>query len=132
MKIVLTSLLVDDQKKALKFYTEVLGFVKKREIPIGESTWLTVVSAEGPEGIELVLEPVGFLSGKTYQSSLFEAGTPAVAFASDDIHAEYERLRDLGVTFRGEPVSAGPVTSVLFEDTCGNLVNLYQATGSPI
>ena len=132
MRIVLTSVLVDDQDKALRFYTEVLGFVKKRDIPIGESRWLTVVSPGGPEGIEMVLEPVGFLAARNYQDSLFAADTPAIAFASDDIQAEYTRLKELGVSFRGEPESRGPVTSVLFEDTCGNLINLFQAGGSVI
>jgi catechol 2,3-dioxygenase-like lactoylglutathione lyase family enzyme len=132
MKIVLTSLLVDDQEKALKFYTEVLGFVKKRDIPIGESRWLTVVSPEGPEGIEMVLEPTSFPPSASYQFSLLSGGTPAMAFASDDIQAEYSRLKGLGVAFRGEPESRGPIVSVLFEDTCGNLINLFQAGSSPI
>ena len=132
MRIVLASLLVDDQEKALKFYTEVLGFVKKRDIPMGESRWLTVVSPQGPEGVEMVLEPTGFAPAATYQLSLFLGGTPAIAFASDDIQAEYSRLKELGVTFRGEPQRNGPVLSVLFEDTCGNLVNLFQAGSSPV
>jgi len=132
MRIQLAAVLVDDQDKALKFYTEVLGFVKKREIPIGGSTWVTVVSPDGPEDIELALEPMGFLPAKVYQKSLFEAGSPAIAFASDDIQAECERLKELGVTFRGELESAEPVTSVLFEDTCGNFISLYRATDAPV
>ena len=127
MKIKLTSVMVDEQDKALKFYTEVLGFVKKTEIPIGEFKWLTVVSPEAPEGVELVLEPTGFPFAKTYQKALFEAGIPLTAFAVDDIHKEFERMKKLGVKFRGEPAKAGPVTTVLFEDTCGNLIQLFQA-----
>jgi len=131
MRIQLASVMVDDQDKALEFYTEVLGFVKNTEIPMGEFKWLTVVSPEGPEHIELVLEPMGFPPAKTYQEALFKAGIPATAFASDDIQAEYGRLKERGVTFRGEPTSAGPITTVLFEDTCGNLINLFQPTASP-
>ena len=132
MRIQLAALLVDDQDKAMKFYTEILGFVKKREITIGESTWVTVVSPDGPETIELALEPTGFLPAEVYQKSLFEAGTPAIAFASDDIQAEYERLKELGVTFRSELSSDELVTSVLFEDTCGNVINLYRASDAPV
>lgn len=106
--------------------------MKKREIPIGGFTWVTVVSPDGLEGIELALEPMGFLPAKVYQKSLFQAGTPAVAFASTDIQVEYARLKELGVVFRGEPTDVGPGTSVLFEDTCGNLVNLYRATEPPV
>ncbi len=119
--------MVDAQDKALKFYTEVLGFVKKTEIPVGEYKWLTVVSPEGSGDVELVLEPMGFAPARAYQKALFDAGIPLTAFASHDIHAEYKRLKELGVVFRGEPQQAGPVTMVLFEDTCGNLINLYQA-----
>jgi catechol 2,3-dioxygenase-like lactoylglutathione lyase family enzyme len=119
--------MVDDQDKALKFYTEVLGFVKKTEIPIGEYRWLTVVSPAGSEDVELVLEPIGFAPARQYQNALFEAGIPLTAFATDDINAEYRRLKELGVAFRGEPQQMGTVTAVLFEDTCGNLINLYQA-----
>ena len=126
MKIKLSSVLVDDQDKALKFYTDVLGFVKKSEIPMGEFKWLTVVSPSGPEDIELALEPTGFAPAKTYQEALLEAGIPATAFAVDDIQKEYERMQRLGVEFRGRPEKAGPETAVLFEDTCGNLIQLYQ------
>ena len=132
MRIQLATVMVDDQQKALKFYTEILGFVEKREIPMGESTWVTVVSPEGPQSLELILQPVGFLPAKLYQKSLFDAGSSAIAFASDDIEAECRRLKELGVTFRDEPVSAQAMTSVLFEDTCGNLVTLYRATDAPI
>lgn len=126
MKIKLSSVMVDDQDRALKFYTEVLGFVKKTEIPMGEFKWLTVVSPEGNEDIELVLEPMGFPPAKTYQKALFEAGIPITALATDDIQAEYKRLIELGVLFRGKPKRVGPIISDLFEDTCGNLINLYQ------
>ena len=123
LKIKLSSVLVDDQERALKFYTEVLGFVKKTEIPMGEFKWLTVVSPEEPENIELVLEPLGFPPAKTYQKALFEAGIPLTAFAVDDIQEEYERMSKLGVEFRGEPTKTGLVTTILFEDTCGTSFN---------
>ena len=93
---------------------------------MGEFKWLTVVSPEGPEDIELVLEPMGFPPAKTYQKALFEAGIPLTALATDDIQTEYNRMKELGVSFRGEPKKMGPITAVLFEDTCGNLINLYQ------
>ncbi len=126
MKIKLCSVMVIDQDKALKFYTDILGFVKKTEIPVGEYRWLTVISPEGGEDVELVLEPMGFDPARAYQKALFDAGIPLTAFASHDIHTEYKRLKELGVVFRGEPQQTGPVTTVLFEDTCGNLINLYQ------
>ena len=126
MQIKLTSVMVDDQEKALRFYTAILGFVKKTDIPMGHFRWLTVSSPEGVEGVELVLEPMGFPPAQTYQEALFAAGIPATAFISKDVHAEYKRLKDLGVKFRSEPKSMGPITAVLFEDTCGNLINLVQ------
>ena len=126
MQIKLTSVMVDDQEKALRFYTTILGFVKKADIPMGPFRWLTVSSPEGVEGVELVLEPMGFPPAQTYQQALFAAGIPATAFISKDVHAEYERLKDLSVKFRSEPKSIGPITAVLFEDTCGNLINLVQ------
>jgi predicted enzyme related to lactoylglutathione lyase len=126
MRINLSSVLVDDQVKALKFYTEVLGFVKKTDIPMGEYRWLTVGSPEGPEGIELVLEPMGFPPARTYQRALFEASIPLTAFLTGDIRSEYERLKERGVIFRGEPQTMGPMIAALFEDTCGNLINLVQ------
>lgn len=126
MKIKLNSVMVDDQDKALKFYTEVLGFVKKTGIQMGEAKWLTVVSPEGPDDIELVLEPNGNPAAQTYQKALFEAGIPLTAFAVDDIQKEYERMKKLGVVFRMEPTKTGPVTVAVFEDTCGNLIQLYQ------
>jgi catechol 2,3-dioxygenase-like lactoylglutathione lyase family enzyme len=126
MQITLVSIMVEDQDRALRFYTTILGFEKKNDIPMGEFRWLTVSSPEGVAGVELVLEPMGFPPARVYQKALFEAGIPATAFISNDIAAEYKRLKELGVTFRGEPVRMGPVTVVLFEDTCGNLINLVQ------
>jgi predicted enzyme related to lactoylglutathione lyase len=126
MQIKLASITVDDQEKALRFYTSTLGFVKKTDIPMGPFRWLTVSSPEGVEGVELVLEPMGFPPAQTYQQALFSAGIPATAFISKDIQAEYRRLKSLGVKFRSEPQSMGPITTVLFEDTCGNLINLVQ------
>lgn len=126
MQIKLASVLVDNQDNALRFYTNILGFVKKEDIPMGEFRWLTVSSLEGAVGVQLVLEPMGFLPAKTYQKALYDAGIPATAFITTDIHAEYRRFKELGVNFRGEPVSMGAITTVLFEDTCGNLINLVQ------
>src|SRR5262245_1860476 len=126
MKIKINSVMVDDQEKAQKFYTEVLGFVLSKEIPMGEYKWLTVVSPEGPDDIELLLEPMGFPPARTYQKALFEAGIPATMFAVDDIQKEYERMKKLDVAFRSEPTKMGPTTVAMFEDTCGNLIQLYQ------
>lgn len=126
MRIGMSSVLVDDQAKALAFYTEKLGFLKKKDFPNGEYRWLTVISPEGDDHIELLLEPMAFPPAQTYQRALFEAGIPATAFISKDIRAEYELLRSRGVRFRGEPLKAGGVTSVVFEDTCGNLIGLVQ------
>lgn len=126
MRINLSSVIVDDQEKALKFYTEVLGFAKKADMPLGEYRWITVTSPEGPEGIELVLEPMGFPPAKEYQRALYDAGIPLTAFLSDDLQSEYQRLRGKGVVFRSEPQNYGAFLSVLFEDTCGNLINLVQ------
>jgi len=126
MQITFASIMVDDQDKALEFYTSKLGFVKKHDVPIGAYRWITVSSPEGVEGVELVLEPMGFAPAKTYQKQLFDAGIPATAFISTDIKAEFARLRERGVVFRGEPASMGKITTVLFEDTCGNLINLVQ------
>ena len=126
MQITLTSVMVEDQAQALRFYTTVLGFEKKNDIPMGEFRWLTVSSPEGAAGVELVLEPMGFPPARVYQKALFEASIPATAFISKDIAIEYQRLKALGVRFRGEPVNMGPITAVLFEDGCGNLINLVQ------
>lgn len=127
MKIVLTSIMVDDQDEALRFYTEVLGFVKQTEVPMGEYRWLTVVSPEGAHGVELLLEPTAFPPAKVYQQALFDAGIAHASFAVDDVRAEYERLKALGVAFRMEPTVMGPVTIALFEDGCGNLIQMAQA-----
>ncbi|WP_394780390.1 VOC family protein [Undibacterium sp.] len=126
MQIKLSSITVTDQEAALQFYTEVLGFKKVQDIPMGPFRWLTVSSPDGIDGVELVLEPLGFPPALVYQKALFDAGIPATAFISNDIHTEYLRLKESGVVFRGEPANMGPVTVVLFEDTCGNLINLVQ------
>jgi catechol 2,3-dioxygenase-like lactoylglutathione lyase family enzyme len=128
VQIRLASVMVDDQNKALRFYTTILGFVKNKDIPMGPFRWLTVSSPEGAEGVELVLEPMGFEPAQTYQKALFAAGIPATAFLTNDIASEHRRLQKLGVRFRGEPTSMGPIIAVLFEDTCGNLINLVQPT----
>jgi catechol 2,3-dioxygenase-like lactoylglutathione lyase family enzyme len=120
------SILVADQAKALAFYTDVLGFRKQSDIPMGEYRWLTVVSPDGVDGAEVVLEPLGFPPAKVWQKALFDAGIPATAFISKDVAAEHERLAARGVRFRGEPKQMGPIKAVLFEDSCGNLINLVQ------
>ena len=126
MKITLCSVLVDDQARALKFYTDVLGFVKKTDLPAGEFRFLTVVSPEGSSEIELLLEPNGHPAAKTFQKAMFDDGIPATSFASDDIQKEYEKLTERGVVFRTKPTKSGPVTVAVFEDTCGNLIQLHQ------
>jgi catechol 2,3-dioxygenase-like lactoylglutathione lyase family enzyme len=124
MKINLTSVLVDEQEKALKFYTQVLVFVKKNDIPLGDARWLTVVSPEDPEGTELVLEPDGHPAAQPFKSALVTDGIPFTSFAVDDTKAEFKRLRALGVRFTQEPLEAGPVTTAVFDDTCGNLIQI--------
>lgn len=126
MKMKLISVLVDDQHKDLTFYTGVLGFVKKTEIPMGEHKWLTVVSAEEQDGPELVLEPMGFAPARVYQKALFEAGIPLITFNVSDIKKEFERLKKAGVKFGMEPTQMGPTTIAVFDDTCGNNVQIYQ------
>jgi glyoxylase I family protein len=126
MKIRLNSVLVDDQDKALAFYTGVLGFVKKHDIPLGEFRWLTVVSPEGPDDVELVLEPNVNPAAKTYQKAIFDQGIPLTAFDVNDVPKEYERLKERGVVFRTNPTKAGPTTIAVFEDTCGNLIQIYE------
>jgi catechol 2,3-dioxygenase-like lactoylglutathione lyase family enzyme len=126
MKIKVTSLLVNDQEKALKFYTEVLGFIKKTDIPLGEHKWLTVVSGEEPDGVELLLEPMAFEPARIFQKALFEAGIPYTAFNVDDIQNEYERLSGLGVVFSMKPTKMGPATLAVFDDTCGNNIQIVQ------
>ncbi|MEZ5652782.1 MAG: VOC family protein [Burkholderiaceae bacterium] len=129
MQITLASIFVEDQERALAFYTSILGFQKKHDIPMGQFRWLTVTSPEGAAGVELVLEPMAFPPARTFQKALFDAGIPATAFTTSDIAAEFEKLNAAGVKFRGEPANMGPVTVVLFEDTCGNLINLVQPAG---
>ncbi|MGV9383009.1 VOC family protein [Nonomuraea sp. NPDC003707] len=124
MKIYITSVFVDDQQKALAFYTDVLGFIKKHDIPLGGAQWLTVVSPEDPEGTELLLEPDGHPAVGPYKKALVADGIPAASFQVTDVQAEYERLRGLGVTFTQEPLAAGPVTMAVFDDTCGNLIQI--------
>jgi catechol 2,3-dioxygenase-like lactoylglutathione lyase family enzyme len=126
MKITLASVFVEDQAHALKFYTEVLGFVRKTDLPAGEFRWLTVISPEGPEGIELLLEPNANPAAATYQKAIFEQGIPATSFQVDDIQAEYDRLTSLGVVFTVHPTPAGPVTIAVLDDTCGNLIQLVM------
>lgn len=126
MRIYVTSVLVDDQDKALEFYTEVLGFVKKTEVPLGEARWLTVVSAEDAEGTELLLEPDGHPAVGPFKRALVEDGIPFTSFAVDDVHLEYDRLRSAGVRFTQEPLEMGGVTSAVFDDTCGNLIQIVK------
>ncbi len=127
MRILLTSILVDDQDKALKFYTEKLGFIKRQDFPVGDFKWLTLVSPEGHNDIELALEPAAQDFAVAFQQALYERGIPATAFASRDVRAEYERLKALGVSFRGEPAEApGMPTTAMFDDTCGNLIQIFE------
>ena len=126
MKIKLTSIIVDNQDKALEFYTEVLGFVKSKEIPVGEFKWLTVVSPEGHPDVELSLEPNANPAAKTFQEALFRQGIPLTAFEVTDIQKEFQRLKVHGVVFSREPTKTGPITVAIFSDTCGNLIQIYQ------
>ena len=124
MKINLASVFVDDQDKALSFYTETLSFVKKTEMPVGEFKWLTVVSPEDPDGVELVLEPSDHPAVKPFKDAIVADGIPYTSFAVADVQAEYERLRARGVKFVQEPTSMGPATTAVFDDTCGNLIQI--------
>lgn len=126
MKIKLTSVFVDDQETALKFYTNVLGFEKKQDFPVGQFKWLTIVSPEEPEGTELLLEPSDNSAAMEFKKSIFEQGVAAAAFAVDDIQAEYERLKGLGVDFSLDPTEMGSTMVALFDDTCGNFLQIYQ------
>ncbi|MDQ1476489.1 MAG: hypothetical protein QOE62_1718 [Actinomycetota bacterium] len=128
MRICLTSVLVDDQSKALRFYTDVLGFTKKAEIPMGEHAWLTVVSPEDPDGTELVLEPSDHPAVTPFKAALVHDGIPFASFAVDDVAGEYERLAALGVRFTQPPTEMGPVTTAVFDDTCGNLIQITAQT----
>ncbi len=126
MRILLTSVMVDDQARALAFYTEKLGFVKKQDIDMGEARWLTVVSSEDNSGVELLLEPTGHPASKVFQKALFDDGIPLTAFAVADLQAEYERLLALDVEFSMEPTNVGPTSVAVFNDTCGNLIQIFQ------
>jgi predicted enzyme related to lactoylglutathione lyase len=128
MKIKLTSVSIDDYDKALTFYTEILGFVKKRDIPLGEGArWITVVSPEEPDGTELLLEPnAGYPAMKALKESLVKDGIPFTAFQVNDVQQEYERMKERGVEFTMEPTNMGMSTVAVFDDTCGNLIQIYQ------
>lgn len=126
MKIDLASVLVDDQDKALKFYTEVLGFEKRTEIPLGHHRWLTVVSPEQPDGVELVLEPDEHPAAKTFKAALQADGIPYTSFSVADVEAEHTRLTALGVRFTQPPTDMGTVKTAVLDDTCGNLIQLHE------
>ncbi|GAB3466387.1 VOC family protein [Streptomonospora sediminis] len=127
MRIYVTSVFVDDQETALRFYTDMLGFVKKYDMPLGgDARWLTLVSPEDPEGTELLLEPSGHPAVQPYKEGLVADGIPATSFAVDDAQAEFERLSALGVHFTQEPLEMGPVTTAVLDDTCGNLIQIVQ------
>ncbi|MFN3648221.1 MAG: VOC family protein [Armatimonadota bacterium] len=126
MKIVVTSVLVDDQEKALRFYTDLLGFVKKHDIPMGEYRWLTLVSPGHEDGTELVLEPDAHPAAGVFKKALVQDGIPYTSFGVGDVQAEYDRLRSAGVQFTQPPVNMGPVTTAVFDDTCGNLIQIAQ------
>ncbi len=126
MKIYLTSVFVDDQSKAMEFYTQKLGFVVKNDVPLGENRWLTVVSSEQPAGTELLLEPSEHPAVRPYKVALVEDGIPAASFQVDDLNAEYQKLRALDVKFTVDPMDAGPVRVAVLDDTCGNLIQLVE------
>jgi len=126
MRIKLTSIMVDEQDKATRFYTEILGFKKKHDIPVGEYRWITVTSPEGPDDLELVLEPNANPAARLFQEAMFSQGIPLAAFEVTDIGGEFARLTAQGVAFTRPPTKAGPVTLAVFADTCGNLIQLYQ------
>jgi len=129
VRINLTSVLVDEQDKALRFYTDVLGFTTKHDIPMGEHRWITVVSPDNPDGTELVLEPDSHPAVKPFKEALVADGIPFTSFAVDDVNAEFERLSGLGVRFTMEPTDMGPVTVAVLDDTCGNLIQITHQTG---
>jgi catechol 2,3-dioxygenase-like lactoylglutathione lyase family enzyme len=126
MRITVTSVLVDDQAKALQFYTDILGFEKKQDIPLGAARWLTVVSPQDPDGTELLLEPDGHPAARPFKEALVADGIPFTSFSVDDVAAETTRLKGLGVRFTQEPTQMGPVTTAVFDDTCGNLIQIAQ------
>ncbi len=129
MRINLASVLVDDQDKAERFYTDVLGFVKKTDFPVGDARWLTVVSPEEPDGVELVLEPDSHPAARPFKAALVADGIPFTSFAVADVRAEHERLSALGVVFTQPPTEMGPVTTAVFDDTCGNLIQIAAMNG---
>jgi catechol 2,3-dioxygenase-like lactoylglutathione lyase family enzyme len=124
VKIAMTSVLVDDQEKALRFYTDVLGFEAKHDIPMGEHRWITVVSPDSRDGVELVLEPDAHPAARPFKEALVADGIPFTAFAVEDVHAEFARLSGLGVRFTQQPLAMGPVTTAVLDDTCGNLIQI--------
>ena len=126
MRITITSVMVDDQAKALAFYTDILGFEKKTDIPMGEYRWLTLVSPERPDGVELLLEPNAHAASIEFQKTIFKDGIPATMFEVDDVKAEYERLKKAGVEFKTEPTEADGMIFATFNDTCGNYIQIYQ------
>jgi len=131
LKIKLNSIMVDNQDKALKFYTEALGFVKGKDIDVGNGfRWITVIAPEGHPDVELVLEPNANPAGRTFQEALFKQGIPATAFEVSDIEAEHRRLKAHGVVFTMEPTKMGPISLAVFADTCGNLIQIYQPPGA--
>jgi catechol 2,3-dioxygenase-like lactoylglutathione lyase family enzyme len=126
IRITVTSVLVDDQEKALRFYTEKLGFAPKLDIPLGDARWLTVVSKADPEGVQLLLEPNRHPAARAFQEAIRADGIPATTFAVDDVHQEFARLRDAGVEFVREPAPAGQTVTAILDDTCGNLIAIHQ------
>ncbi len=126
MKIAMTSVLVDDQEKALRFYTDVLGFQTRHDVPLGEHRWISVVSPQSPDGVELILEPDAHPAARPFKQALVADGIPYTAFAVDDLQAEFTRLSGLGVTFTQQPLQMGPATTAVLDDTCGNLIQLIQ------
>jgi catechol 2,3-dioxygenase-like lactoylglutathione lyase family enzyme len=130
MRITVTSVLVDDQAKALAFYTDVLGFVKKADQPVGEYRWLTVTSPEAPDGVELLLEPDAHPAARPFKEALVADGIPFTSFAVDDVQTEFDRLSKKGVTFVQPPTAMGPMTTAIFDDTCGNLIQIASPSTS--
>lgn len=128
MRIKLTSVMVDDQEKALRFYTDVLGFRKRHDIPVGEYRWITVTSPQGPDDVELALEPNANPAGRAFQEAMFQQGIPIAAFEVTDLAAEFTRLSASGVAFTRPPTPMGPVVIAIFADTCGNLIQIHQPT----
>jgi glyoxylase I family protein len=126
MRIKLTSVMVDDQAKALRFYTDVLGFAKRRDFPVGEFRWISLIAPDGHPDVELGLEPNVNPAGRAFQAAMFEQGIPIAAFEVADVHQEFRRLKGRGVVFSCEPTQAGQITLAIFADTCGNLIQIYS------